>query len=112
MIYLTVLFLGLVLAGLIGVAWRRLSSAERWFGVLVVGFTCFVLFGKIGGWSPALATWAYLGPSVILVGAGLTSLVRARGVSGIRLAVLLVGILLASLPALMIGLFTVAMFHH
>jgi hypothetical protein len=111
MIYLTVLILGLVLAALVGLAWRSLPPAERWFTAAALAFTAFILFGKLGSWSPVASTWAYLAPSAILVPMGIVLLIRARGGSGVRLAALGIGTLLATLPALMILLYAYAMAH-
>jgi hypothetical protein len=111
MIYLTVLILGLVLAALVALAWRSLPLAERWFAAAAVGFTAFLLFGKLGSWGQVAPTWAYLVPSAILVPMGMVLLIRARGSSGVRLAALGIGTLLASLPALTILLYAYAMAH-
>ena len=111
MIYLTVALLGLVLAGLIGLGWRQLTSADRWFGALVIAFIGLVLLADMSRWQPDLARWTYLGSTIVLVTTGLALLARARNGSGVRLAVLMIGTFLASLPALMLLLYAYAMAH-
>jgi len=111
MTYLTVALLGLVLAGLIGLGWQRLTMADRWFGALVIAFIGLVLFANMSGWKPAVARWTYLGSTIVLVTSGLVLLARARNSSGVRVAVLVIGTFLASLPALILLLYAYAMAH-